>query len=843
MLKTPRFNLKNIVIVFCLVVTLVFVYLFQRQNIYESVKENSQLLIAQELEYYDQQTVEWANTLTTISQSHQLQQYLKAVLKKRNVSSTTKRLTASFHRYSLNKLDHIYAIRFINNAGRERIASKNGMKTKKPTQFAGTDVYRESKVTPLGKPVKAQFEQANKKLLMHLAMPVGLKNKRMGTLILSIDIESVVNRYQYLQKIKQIDSVVFFNRQGLALFTIGSDSEVTKEAATVYELMKLNNIRNSFLEHEGNIWRYVENEQYDFGILLLTKAENVTKALNIEFLKLGIVLFFVMLLFVFYRSKSSKQILVEDVEEVTKFVTSHRSHNFSIISDEIRHPINTIFGSLVTLSETSLDGLQKEYTQTAKKSAECLFELVNQFQDYSKISRGEFQLDKIEFDLRSTLYDIVELLTPEANKKGLGIACLVGADVPKRVKGDVTRLRQVLMNFVTYAIRNTGSGEVSIAISSEGQNSNEQYINVDISDTGSLTDQETLMQQITQFSKVDFNEEGTCSTEGLGLALSKQLIDLMSGEISSFDNNVGGNTFRIRLPYPVVEVKKSHAFESHLIGKRILIVGEVDSSQQILSQVFTQWELEATTLLDFSRVMYVLRDAYISGKGFDICFIDVSHSSSSDKAFEAATLIRDEFPPSETALIVLTTQGIPGDAIKAKAIGIQAYLTKPIDVKVMRLTINSVVNAMIEASADLLTKHSLRESSRDYLPHVLLLEQGEHQQEALKYHFKRDKFVTDVVTDVNQLEAALKGDAYTAIIINSSFTGLDVLLFVQNYRKEETLLLSQKKLKNKTSLLIMFNHKNDQAEREFRLSGADEVMAYPLIEIDMLEWISQNCSE
>jgi len=548
---------------------------------------------------------------------------------------------------------------------------------------------------------------------------------------------------------------------------------------------------------------------------------------------------------VFYSTRKihRQQIKVER----KKVISTQRSHNFASISDEIRRPINTLLGSIITLSETSLDLKQKNYVDTAKKSADYLLALVNEFQDYSKITRGEFDLEKIEFDLRATVHDIAELMSAEAYKKGLEVSCLVSSDVPERVLGDATRLRQVLINLVSYAVHHTENGEVSLCLSADLHDHNTQYINIDISDTGGLMDQETISQQITMFTDIDMDEEDNYSGEGLGLALSKQLIELMAGEISMRENNLGGNTFRIRLPLPVVEVVRKEIVKENLDGNRILIVGEIENNRNALSQAFALWGMSGAAMEEFDRVANVLRDAVMSNNGFDVCLLDVSLSSSSEKAFEVVKQIRMEFDSSEVALITLTAQGVAGDARRARELGIQAYLTKPVSRENMHKAVLRIFNSGLDQTPEFVTKHSLKEGLQQNSHRVLLAEHNADVSKQLVRYFSLTGIFVDLASDGAKAEIAMKNNIYDAVFINTTLSGLNVFKFVSDFRKEENAFNSQLNgnltEKIHMPIIAIVETADERLMEKCNKSGFTEVIQKPYGESDLNALIERNFSE
>ena len=845
MFTKARLSFLSIAIIAILVVALAFLYLLQRQEIYNNIKSNNQSLIEKEEKYIHQVSDGWTALLTSLAKHESFRIYINALVKAQDVSLPKYQLEKLFSKAGVQQFGQIRYIRFIDAKGMEKVVSKNSKATDEYRDLSTAEFFKQGMITRFGEVSRAEIEQWKGSAYIHRSIPIAVKNKRLGILSITIDTKNILSRYEYLLSVRAIDDIVLVSRQGKVLYHIGSEDFDKHEAEIVYGVVRQSATGAPILEHQENIWSHIRNKPYGFSILFLSKGKNITELLNKEYIKLAVVLFvgsFAMLFLVFVSTRKihRQQIKVER----KKVINTQRSHNFASISDEIRRPINTLLGSLTTLAETNLDLKQKNYTDTAKKSASYLLALVNEFQDYSKITRGEFDLEKIEFDLRATVHDIAELMSAEAYKKGLEVSCLVSSDVPERVLGDATRLRQVLINLVSYAVHYTENGEVSLCLSADFHSHDTQYINIDISDTGGMMDQQTMSEQITMFTDIDIEDEENYSGEGLGLALSKQLIELMAGEITMRENSLGGNTFRIRLPLPVVDVVRKEIVKQDLDGKRILIVGEIENNRNALSQAFARWGMSGAAMEEFDRVVNVLRDATISNNGFDVCLLDVSLSSSADKAFEVVKQIRMEFDASELAIITLTAQGVAGDARRARELDIQAYLTKPVSRESMHKAVSRIFNTGLDEKPEFVTKHSLKEGKQQNSLRVLLAEHDSDGSKQLIKYFSQLGIFVDLASDGMKAENAMKNNIYDAVFISITLTGLNVFKFVNDLRKEEDTFNSQLNgnLNQKIHMpVIALTEKADaRLIEKCKSSGMSEVMHKPFNETNFNALITRN---
>lgn len=247
-----------------------------------------------------------------------------------------------------------------------------------------------------------------------------------------------------------------------------------------------------------------------------------------------------------------QNISIRNARDAAISTSQAKSAFLANISHELRTPLNSIDGFINLLARHGeLNPEQDLYVQTIRKSSAHLLALVNDVLDFSKIEAGKLVLDRHEFDLYDTIYDVVDMLSPVAAEKGLRMAVLFYNDVPMRINGDALRLKQVLTNIVGNAIKFTDSGDVVVRVSLDDHRDN--YLMISVQDSGkgiSLADQKMLFQS---FSQGDPSITRQYGGTGLGLVISKQLTRLMGGDIGFYDNaqeNIAnqGATFWFRMP-------------------------------------------------------------------------------------------------------------------------------------------------------------------------------------------------------------------------------------------------------------------------------------------------------
>ena len=188
---------------------------------------------------------------------------------------------------------------------------------------------------------------------------------------------------------------------------------------------------------------------------------------------------------------------------------------------------------------------------------------------------------------------------------------------------------------------------------------------------------------------------------------------------------------------------------------------------------------------EFPRIVNVLRDAKMADKAYDVCMVDVSLTSSSDKAFNAVKSIRKEFSEDELGIIILTVQGAAGDVKKARELGVQAYLTKPISRNTMRQTLLQVLDNRLDQTAQIVTRHSLKEDEHKNISRVLAAESDEIVQKKLAKYFNKAGYHVDFVENGQKVKSAIADHVYNLIMFDINLPKLDVLQFTKDYRNEE----------------------------------------------------------